>query len=181
MDLLRCPACGAAIDAHDVHAELGIANCRSCRGVVDLRSRAKARGEVGAPLSFTVEETGDTLQLTWRWWRARHWMQAIFCIAWDSFLIFWYSNTSGSPWIATVFPVAHVAVGVGLTYATIAAAFNRTRITVESGVVTIAHGPIWWWGNRVLAALDVEQIYCTRQARTDSDGDRSETSPSRRG
>ncbi len=87
---------------------------------------------------------------------------AFFCVVWDSFLVFWYSMAlrAGAPWIMVVFPIAHLAVGVGLTYSTLCGFVNRTRIAVEGGRLSIGHGPLPWRGNRVLETQALDQLFC---------------------
>jgi hypothetical protein len=38
---LCCPHCDAVLFTDDVHATLGFADCRRCRGIIDLRTRAQ--------------------------------------------------------------------------------------------------------------------------------------------
>jgi hypothetical protein len=87
---------------------------------------------------------------------------AFFCAAWDSFLIFWYTMafTTEAPWIMVVFPVAHLAVGVALTYTVLAGFLNRTRIELSASAMSISHWPLPWWGNRTIAPLELAQLYC---------------------
>jgi hypothetical protein len=70
----------------------------------------------------------------------------------------------------SVFPIAHVAVGVGLTYYTLAGFFNRSRILVTRQEVVIAHGPLPWRGNLRISALDLEQLYCQEEANRGKNG-----------
>jgi hypothetical protein len=59
-----------------------------------------------------------------------------------------------------VFPLLHLAVGVFLTYYTVAGIYNRTIITVGQGTLSIQHGPLPWPGSRVLQASEISQLYC---------------------
>lgn len=86
---------------------------------------------------------------------------AFFMIAWDSFLVFWYwvaFTKSGTPWLMIVFPLAHVAVGVGLTYYVIASFLNTTEIELSSGQLRIKTGPIPWPPHRDLTAMDIHGL-----------------------
>jgi hypothetical protein len=90
-----------------------------------------------------------------------------FCIAWDAFLIFWYSMALGGVGppggfglLFIIFPFAHVAVGVGLTYLVIAGFLNRTTITVAHGELAVRHLPVPWAGNHTLPVSDIAQLYC---------------------
>lgn len=112
-----------------------------------------------------VDRSGGRCTIYWRWFTPMHLGMLIFCIAWDSFLIFWYSMAlggHGAPCVMIIFPIGHVAVGVGLTYATLAGLFNHTRIELSASQMSITHAPLPWWGNRSIAASQIAQLYCER-------------------
>ncbi len=86
---------------------------------------------------------------------------AIFCIAWDSFLFFWYSMALGgekAPWIAIVFPIGHVAVGVGLTYYVVASIFNTTDLSISASKITVWSYPIPWGPRTVVNTDDIVDV-----------------------
>ncbi len=68
---------------------------------------------------------------------------------------------NGPAWILIVFPICHVAVGVGRTYFILAGFFNATRVLVDGDFVHVRHRPIPWWGNRdaersLIQAIEVD-------------------------
>lgn len=173
--LLSCEACDAPLKAEDVDLQRGIATCRYCKAVMHLDALSATSGApvaaesgftkrraIGRPAGITVEDWSGELRIVRRWFTPMAFALVFFCIAWDAFLIFWYTMAvgNGAPWIFKVFPVAHVAVGIGLTYLTIALFVNRTVITVQSGQLGIRHGPLPWIGNQTLDATRISQIYC---------------------
>jgi hypothetical protein len=95
-----------------------------------------------------------------------------FCIVWNSFLVGFFTSMSGSnaPWFVRLFPLGHVAVGVGLSYYTLAMLFNRTRVEVTHGSVTVSHGPLPWTGWREIAAGLIDQTYCKEIIRRNKNG-----------
>jgi hypothetical protein len=99
---------------------------------------------------------------------------AFFCIAWDSFLVFWYANLANTPTsfsiIGAIFPLAHVAVGVGLTYYTIAGFFNRTTFRLDERNLSVRHAPLPWKGNHTLAREDIKQLYCEHEVNQGKNG-----------
>jgi hypothetical protein len=116
-----------------------------------------------------------------RWFDpAKHLFLAFFCVLWDGFLVFWYSNLmSGSAHTTTggtpgpffyLFPLIHVTVGIGLTYGVIAGFFNTTRIGLRGDDFFVEHGPIPWRGNRVLRARSITQFFTEEKVSTDKDG-----------
>lgn len=169
-----CPHCGQQVDADDLNIDTAIARCRPCNAVFSFaealqhesteRQPPPRREPVAPPPNIREEAWGDTRRFTWRWFRASYLGLLMFCVAWDSFLVFWYTIafTQKAPWIMVVFPLLHVAVGVGLTYTTVCGLFNRTTVEVTSSRITVRHAPLPWPGNHTLAADDIDQLYCHR-------------------
>jgi len=104
-----------------------------------------------------------------------------FCLIWDGFLIYWYkmvvttfgSSGGGSEtfrWLFMIFPIGHVAVGIGLTYFTICCFINKTTIEVGSDRLAFAHGPLPWPGRSDLDATHIEQLYCRERVRHGRNG-----------
>jgi len=67
---------------------------------------------------------------------------------------------AGAPWIRFVFPIAHLAVGIGLTKRAIANLVNTTEITVEGDTLTARSGPVRWpWEKPVSIPLaEIRQL-----------------------
>ena len=66
-------------------------------------------------------------------------------------------------WIMIVFPIGHLAVGIGLTYATLAGFLNSTAVEVGQGELSVRHFPLPWGGNRTLAAGQIVQLHCEQK------------------
>jgi len=112
------------------------------------------------------------LRLTYRWFGPQFLFLVFFCVFWNGFLVFWYSTaTAGVDWSAglgaikgdrlmmLLFPVIHVGVGVGLTYFTLCGFLNSTVVDVSPRQISVKHGPLPWFGNRIVEAMQVAQIY----------------------
>jgi hypothetical protein len=176
---LSCEVCHAPLSAEDVRLDLALARCHACNAVYDLSGR-KARGlipqrelkppirpKAALPARFKVEEDGMTTRISWRWFNPiLHLFLAFFCVAWDGFLLLWYgiafsvaSDAQPMSLVMLVFPIAHVAVGVGLTYFTLAGFVNRTHIEVNRDRLCIRHAPLPWKGNQELAGRQLTQLY----------------------
>ena len=186
---LNCRNCGKPIAAADVNIELAIAKCMACNSVFNFADQlgAKAglaarRPEVPMPGGITVDQWGPQLKIVRRWFSPVIIFLIFFCIAWDSFLVFWYAmafsdlNGGGMGWMMIIFPVAHVAVGVGLTYFTIAGILNKTKLSVDVGQLTVRHGPLPWPGNRTLTTDELDQLYCTEHISRSGNSTSSSTS-----
>lgn len=178
---LLCPHCSAPLQVHPKAVFLVCSYCGThlqVEGTEGARRLAidqgmAERAPVGLPAKFAVERLGNRLTLHWRWWTPALFFMLFFCIAWDSFLVFWYSMAVGTsaPWIFVVFPIAHVAVGVVITYATLAGFINSTTVEIGQGILRVAHGPLPWQGNQSLNTADVDQLYCTRSASKSEDSE----------
>lgn len=180
---LSCEVCQAPLRPEDVRLDLAVAKCHSCNAVYDLSGR-KARGSSApasqekpklvrakAPLPprFKVEEEdGAATRITWRWFSIIHIFMIFFCIAWDGFLITWYgiAFATDSPIIMIIFPIAHVAAGVGLTYYTLTGLVNRTTIEVSRNHLSIRHGPLPWPGQMDAPGRQFTQLYGVENSRT---------------
>jgi hypothetical protein len=80
--------------------------------------------------------------------------------------------TQNADLIMLVFPVLHVAIGVSLTYYTLAGFYNRTFISVGRGSLRIEHRPIPWFGNRTLQASEIAQLYTEQITTSGKNGPR---------
>ena len=178
MDLV-CSSCGAPFTNDDLDLRRGVANCRYCHAVTSLQTAqtSTAAPAVSAPAvdrlvpqpdSVHIDEWPNELVITRRWFSPVLIFLAFFCVAWDSFLVFWYwmGFTHGAEMgpmrlIMFIFPICHVAVGVGLTYTTVAGFFNRTIIQVTHNELTIWNGPIPcpWARNRTLNVDAIRQLF----------------------
>lgn len=167
---LHCPSCGARIPGEEVHLELSLARCTSCRAVFDLAGRAPAgaprpveRAPAPLPPKFKVaEQRGQSLSVKWRWFKPISVFLAFFCLFWDGFLVVWYSIAFGmedSPLMMKLFPLIHVAVGLGLTYFTVATFVNTTEIEATRSRLQVRHGPLPWAGNLSVDANELKQLY----------------------
>ncbi len=176
---LSCPSCGSEIPAADVNINLALAKCMRCSHVFNFGKELNARPitavaaprNVPIPTSMHIEELGNDLTLSWSWYSHALWFLLVFCIFWDSFLVMWYGillsgsfAMKGAGWfilLPALFPLIHVAVGVGLTYAVLAGFLNRTTVRVTQGELTVRHGPVPFWGNQTISVFEVSQLYVT--------------------
>ena len=122
--------------------------------------------KVPMPASITVEHLGRQLRITRKWYNASYIFMAFFCIFWDVSLITWYyfalTVYVKDPFSYTVmllFPVLHVAVGIGITYSTLAGFFNKTFIDVNDYELSVSHGPVPWPAVHNLNSAQLEQLY----------------------
>ena len=106
-------------------------------------------GILARPRGFTVEEVGDALRITRRWF----WPSTVvlFCLLAPAFL--WIGITHSS--------VVPTILGGVFVYGLALFLFNRTVIEVTDERVTISHGPIpSLLRYQVFDAPELDQIFC---------------------
>jgi hypothetical protein len=184
----RCPSCGKAAPASAVNVAKMVAKCEACGELFDFSDQVEQQrterdkapvAPVPLPPGLKIERdesgamfgdyrhaprAGGRLVIRRRWFRWSLIPLLGFCVFWDGFLVVWYSTvlTGGAPAAAAAFPLLHVAVGIGLTYTTLAGLFNSTTIVVGDGRLSVRHGPIPWVGNRNLPTDEIRQLYTER-------------------
>lgn len=186
MESLSCKVCGAPLKADAVDRRLAIVTCHHCGSIFDLtkagakaapaggaevapRSDARERSPVPMPDRFQVERRGGVMKVKWRWFNPMHLFLLFFSIAWDTFLVVWYSLAMGdtpSPMniLFMVFPIAHVAVGIGMTYWAVAGLLNSTTVAIdESRDLKVSHFPLPWLPAPRIPAHDLEQLFVTKK------------------
>jgi len=198
--VLTCKRCGARIPARDVNLERLVAKCVVCDAVFAFEEqvrgevpasppRALAKAPVALPEGWTLDEDdrapfggvgyreaatrpNEALRIRWRWFKARHLGMLGFGAVWSAFLVFWYASVSAghAPWIFFVFPLLHVAVGIGILYGALAGLINRTTLTVSDGRLAIAHAPLPWRGARTLDVGEIKQLYCIEEQKRTKSG-----------
>lgn len=111
------------------------------------------------PEGFELIETAQGKLIRRKWFSWAVVPLLIFAIVWDGFLIFWYGAAVASdgeaPWIMILFPLGHVAVGVGITYFVICSFFNKTDVLITSDEVSIITHPLPWPGSKRVPARDI--------------------------
>jgi len=161
-----CPKCGASANANPGAEQFTCAYC-GATSIIPPEARTTPeplRPVAAQPRNVNVEVDESGVRLIQRWFSLKYVPMAIFAIAWDSFLCFWYSMglSSGGemPWIYFVFPIAHVAVGIGITYSTLAGFLNRTVVELSEGKLTVWFGPLPWLGEKSIPIEQIKQLYC---------------------
>ncbi len=111
------------------------------------------------PEGLDIIQTPQSAIIRRTWFSHVVWILIPFCIFWNGFLIFMYSSMlshAGRPGAALLpmllFPLIHVAVGVGLTYFIVCTFVNKTDIVLESSALTVKTHPLPWLGNKSLPA-----------------------------
>ncbi len=189
MQSLSCRACAAPLSANALDRRLAIITCASCGSIFDLSRRKDRdpallateerpeRAPVALPASFRVERIGKRMTVRIRWFKPALLMLIPFAIAWNAFLVGWYANVLGGDvpsgsfgMVFAVFPIGHVAVGIGVAYRALANLFNRTLVKVTPAKLSVNHLPLPWWPIRSVPVREIEQLYVTRKVRRGKNG-----------
>lgn len=115
------------------------------------------------PEGLDILQEGGAVVIRRSWFSHVVWVLIFFCIAWDSFLVFWYkmalfgsdNGPSSFHLIAVIFPIGHVAVGVGLTYFVFCLFLNQTDVILHPDTLTIQTHPLPWRGNQTIPASEL--------------------------
>ena len=182
MIALKCPACNGPLEAPEDRPKFF---CQFCGTPVLLDEALRRQSQeadrpaphgrpkpaVPIPDSLEIEEFGDELTIRWKWFSWAVLFLLPFAIAWNAFLIGWYAMATGfggdmpgpMQLIFLIFPIGHVAVGLGLIYAVLTMLFNRTTVRVRNGQLSVSYGPIYFPGAKTVAVDEIGQLYCKRQ------------------
>lgn len=184
---LKCPCCDAPLTPPEGRGQF---YCQFCGtpvtfpGSNDLSGPVGPKPAVAIPEKLRVEDLGGELRITWRWFSWAVFLLVPFCIAWNGFLIGWYGiafSDVGPPgpmkFIMLIFPIAHVAVGLGLLYACLLMFFNSTLVRVSFGELEIRSGPLPVPGNRRIPLDEIAQLYVRHDQKKGSEGNTSHTYP----
>lgn len=180
---LTCPSCGDTIAPDDVNIELMVAMCRSCASMVELSASAPAPEPrarppeailrwAAPPKGLTVSEADGALSLRRQWFQpdVGFFFLLLWCVVWDGFLVVWYMGTfarlaSGDLGALgmMLFPLLHVAAGVGVTYLLVARALNQSTITIDASHLRVSHGPLPWPAPNPLPVRSIDQLYLVQR------------------
>jgi len=186
--IVYCTNCERLVPAENINIVELVAKCGGCDHIFWLsdlgnwpgsKKSADDKSPPSRPSGVKVEQgsiSGTRILLSW--FSPAVFFLLFFCIAWDSFLVFWYSmalfapGEGGFQWIAILFPIAHVAVGVSLTYFVVASFLNTTKIEVSNFDVSVRHGPVPWLGNKTINRKDILEIELDYNGSSDSSSGR---------
>ncbi len=178
---LVCPDCGHRIKSDDININALVAKCARCDSIFGFEYQVKGQSEgalaspgvadsdveLALPKGLSIENEGDRLTITRRWFSCSALPILGFAAIWDTFLVFWYAQASqlegGAGLLTMIFPLLHVAIGIGVTYFGVANVINRTLIVADKETIKISHQPLPWRGGRTVYAAAIKQLYVHRE------------------
>lgn len=172
---IKCPECELKLSADDVNIDIMVAKCTSCNNVFSFATQIDDYQEpslyksdkplsVPKPNGINIKVNGDQLFIRRKWFSPMLIFMALFCVFWDGFLLIWYGIAlSGGSLGMILFPLLHVAVGIFLTYSTIAGFLNTTTIAADSYELSVTHAPMPWRTPKKIKSSVLRQIYCSEK------------------
>jgi len=167
----KCPFCGGGVPPESIDVLRTVcpecyASFASTELVADKGSMSR-KPEIRMPDGLSVRKEGLDLVISYVWFSFGYVLLLPVCAVWDWLVLLFYRGFARmkEPFFVWLFPLGHVAVGVGLTYYTLAKLLNRTRIRVSPRQLSIEHLPLPWPGGKVLPAGDLDQIFCEERVR----------------
>lgn len=163
-----CPKCGSLIPPSEINADLNVAHCPACDHISEGGGSDLALPQ-RPPSGVTVTEQGDELRITWSWFSWTRLLYLTIGLGWI--------GTSGPKMIAfpTLFGVASLGVGVAVFYGGLAGMLNSTTVTVGSGRLKVAHGPLPWSGGGTYNTSALKRLHAERHVQRSSKGGRTVT------
>lgn len=113
------------------------------------------------PEGFQILQQGRNGIIRRRWFTHAAWFLLFFCLFWNTFLVFWYVMAFRSPpknasaWLPILFPLGHVAIGLGLLYFVLSLFLNKTDIIFAAHELRVRTHPLPWPGNQVIRATNL--------------------------
>jgi len=120
--------------------------------------------KMAIPEGLDVLQSGDggvVIRRVWRnWWTVIP--MAGFLVFWFGFIGCWYymafTQKHSPPLMLILFPLLHVAAGLGLAYTLICNVVNRTDLSVSPLSVKCFTGPMPWIGNREVSSAEIRGV-----------------------
>ena len=136
-----------------------------------MNTRTRDSIELGLPDKVELHHRGSYIEIVRKWFGWQIVFLTGFAVFWNGLLFKWYTSIPDEvDLMAVLFPLMHVAVGVGLTYYVLAGWFNRTHIFVNHGKIAVRHRPIPWFGNKEIAASNLQQLYAKEKVSHSNSG-----------
>ena len=67
--------------------------------------------------------------------------------------------------VMLLFPLVHVAVGVGITYRALAGLLNTSSVQVADRMLSVRHFPLPWWPAPKIPVDSLEQLYVSKKVK----------------
>lgn len=127
---------------------------------------------LGLPEKIELNEYPDYLHITRKWFGMQVVFMTVFALFWNVFLVRFYAgmDEEATDAFTSLFPLIHVAVGIGVSYYAIVGWFNKSNIFVSRDAIEINHKPLPWFGHKKLKSSDLKQLYTKEKVSSSRNG-----------
>lgn len=135
----------------------------------------RVREAVPLPSGIRVaEKPGGGWTIERRWFGPSAIVALVFAVFWiwgARHVALWLGTWRGPfPYsVFRLFPLVHLAIGVGVGYGALAYLLNTTRVEADRAHVSVRHGPLPWKRGVDLSPGAIAQIYCVPRLRRSGD------------
>ncbi|MEP0355604.1 MAG: hypothetical protein ABJH06_06650 [Paraglaciecola sp.] len=131
----------------------------------------KEHMDLGLPEKLELQEFPDYMRISRKWFSGQVIFMTVFAIFWNGFLWQFYADMGEEADVfSKIFPLIHVAAGIGISYYAIAGWFNKSNVFVSKETIEINHKPIPWFGNKKMKSADLKQIYTKEKVTSGKNG-----------
>lgn len=170
---LNCQNCSKPILSKDISIQFAIAKCGSCNFVFNVAKQLNINSptkpeNISLPKNVKCYIDQNFRVIEIKWFSLTTIPLVFFCIFWDGFLVSWYLKAfsfKNPPIMPIIFPLLHLAVGIGMTYTAAASLLNKTWIKMGIGRFIVRHGPIPFLRNFELTNSEIKQLFVKHRLR----------------
>ncbi len=127
--------------------------------------------ELGLPDKLKFFQHGSYIEFVRKWFGWEVIVLTFFVMIWNGAILEIFSKEGlGQDEMAKFFAPLFIAVGICITYYTLARWLNRTHVLVSPGKIAVRHKPIPWYGNKEIPVVDIKQLYSKEKVRRSSKG-----------
>ncbi len=111
---------------------------------------------------INIQQLGGRLSISWRWHSSIDYFLLFFSVLWNGgvgFAAIAMLANGELPWMLSI----HLATGFFVAYFTAARFLNTTEISVDHRQLEVAHGPIPWFGNKILPSNTLQQLFVVQE------------------
>lgn len=117
---------------------------------------------VAAPDGFRCEDNGRERRISGRWFSLGAVGALFFVALWDGVygvVLHFALSSQNLPLSGAIVLLILGILGIGMAYAAIAYLVNRTSVRVDASRVSVGHGPLPWFGGKVIPKTEISRVW----------------------
>ncbi|MEM9954415.1 MAG: hypothetical protein AAF846_22590 [Chloroflexota bacterium] len=186
---LECPQCSKPLDEKHIDPRANIVTCDTCGAVFSTpssrvsSSHKSKKDAVTIPKRFTVNLTGESLQIAYKHNACMGIVVGVFALFWNgmlwavfvpTFLFAGISSVSESNWEGLIFPlflIPFILVGLFVAYTALFQLLNTTTVRATHKALSIQHRPMSIPFDKTIDTNTIQQLFTKRKVTSGSGGD----------